>query len=365
MKKRVLILMGTRPEVIKLAPLILALRKHRRLEPMVCLTGQHAHMATQMLDHFGLSADDAFKIERATGNLTGLVAGVAAELARLIAERRPDLIVVQGDTTSAMLGAVAGFYERIPVAHVEAGLRSFDMDQPFPEEFNRRVISLGADLHFCPTRVSMQNLTREGVPKKKIQVTGNTCIDALLWTLEHHSRIPAFSPGFRGILVTAHRRENWESGIGSLCKVILRILKSFPDVEVLLPVHKNPIVQKVVREALDKQPRARLVEPMDYGAFSWAMKDAHLIITDSGGVQEEALALGTPVLVTRNVTERPEVLTGGTVKLLGNSPTRLWQEAKRLLDDKPYYQTTHRARFPFGKGDAALKIAFSIDKFLK
>lgn len=362
--KKVLVLMGTRPEVIKLAPLVKALASDGVLKPIVCLSGQHAQMAGQMLGHFGLKADATFRVPRQVGNLTALMAGMAGAFSKFIAKDRPDLIIVQGDTTSAMLGAISGFYERIPVAHVEAGLRSFDLEQPFPEEFNRRVISIGAALHFCPTKVSAQNLLNEGVPQRRIHVVGNTCIDALLWTLNQREPVPVFPPGARGILVTAHRRENWDGGIASLCGVLKRIVVSYPDTEVLIPVHKNPIVQRILNDELAGLPRIRLVEPMDYRSFSWAMKKAFLIISDSGGVQEEALALGTPVLVTRNVTERPEVLVGGTVKLTGTSPLKLWADVKRLLENRAHYQKTHVARFPFGKGTAAGKITHVIRQFL-
>lgn len=365
MRKQILLLMGTRPEVIKLAPVAMALQRYRTLKPLVCLSGQHAHMAGQMLEHFGLTADYVFKTPRRTANLTAFISGASGALSKLIGVHRPDMIVVQGDTTSAMLGAVAGFYEQIPVAHVEAGLRSFDLRQPFPEEFNRRIISIAADLNFCPTAISAANLRREGISGKQLHVVGNSCIDALLWTLKHRRRVSAFTQGRRGILVTAHRRENWDAGITALCRVLRRIVADFHDTEILLPVHKNPIVQKIIRKELVGQDRVRLVEPMSYHAFAWAMKDAFLIISDSGGVQEEALALGTPVLVTRNVTERPEVLKGGTVKLVGTSPKILWTEATKLLSDRSRYKQTHVARFPFGKGDAGEKIATVIRDYLR
>lgn len=363
-KRNILLLMGTRPEVIKLAPLAVALKNRLSLRPIICLSGQHAHMAQQMLVHFHLKPDTILSVNRNVGNLTSLVSCLTRELSTLINLKRPDLIVVQGDTTSAMVGAIAGFYERIPVAHVEAGLRTFDLLQPFPEEFNRRVISIGAAVHFCPTKFSAENLRKEGIEKRKVHVVGNTCIDALLWTLKNRKPVRVFTPGLRGILVTAHRRENWSQGIASLCKVLSKIVKSFPDVEILFPVHRNPIVQNTVRNFLKEVPRIRLVDPMDYYEFSWAMKQAHFIITDSGGVQEEALALGTPVLVTRNVTERPEVLDGDTVRLVGNSQARLWRETSLLLNNEAQYKRANMARFPFGKGNSASKIANVIERIL-
>jgi UDP-N-acetylglucosamine 2-epimerase len=362
MRKKALILVGTRPEVIKLAPVIRAMKSSKVLQPVVCLSGQHAHMAAPLLKHFQIRPDHVLELNRTRSNLTNLLAEMAQGLGDFLEKSRPACIVVQGDTSSAMLGAVAGFYEGIPVAHVEAGLRSFNLQQPFPEEFNRRVISLAGAIHFCPTRISASNLRKEGVPSQKIRVVGNTCIDALLWTTAGVKRKSIFTKGTRGILVTSHRRENWESGIANLCRVLRQLSEKFPDVEICFPVHKNPIVRKIVDGILSKQERIRLVEPMDYPEFCAAMRDAYMIISDSGGVQEEALALGTPVLVTRNVTERPEVLDGGTVRLVGSSSKRLLSEATLLLSKPAEHEKRAKARFPFGKGDSAQKIVAALEK---
>lgn len=363
MRKKVLILVGTRPEVIKLAPVIRSMKSSKVLQPVVCLSGQHAHMAAPLLKHFQISPDFVLELNRTRSNLTNLLAEMARGLGDFLEKSRPACIVVQGDTSSAMLGAVAGFYEGIPVAHVEAGLRSFNLQQPFPEEFNRRVISLAGAIHFCPTRISASNLRKEGVPSQRIRVVGNTCIDALLWTTAGVKRKPIFTKGTRGILVTSHRRENWESGIANLCRVLRQLSEKFPDVEICFPVHKNPIVRKIVEGILSGQERIRLVEPMDYPEFCAAMREAYMIISDSGGVQEEALALGTPVLVTRNVTERPEVLDGGTVRLVGSSSRRLLSEATLLLTNPAEHRRRANPRFPFGKGDSAEKILASLEKF--
>jgi UDP-N-acetylglucosamine 2-epimerase (non-hydrolysing) len=364
-KKHIVVLAGTRPEVIKLAPVVQALQKHKALRTAVWLTGQHTVMASQMLEHFQLQADETFRISRQPGNITKLIAEVSRELARHLARLRPAMIVVQGDTTSAMLGAIAGFYEGIPVAHVEAGLRSFDLQQPFPEEFNRRVISIGAKLHFCPTKVSAANLLREGVDRKSIHVVGNTCIDALFWTLRRKHGRRIFPAGRRGILVTLHRRENWGDSIAGICRVLRKLASDFPDTEILLPVHRNPVVAETIRRELRGQERIHLAEPMDYASFCRAMKEAYLIVSDSGGVQEEALALGTPVLVTRSVTERPEVLRGGTVRLVGTSPAVLYDACVALLGNKRAYAKAHVARFPFGRGDASRKIATTVARTLR
>ncbi len=343
-KAKILVLVGTRPEAIKLAPVVMALQRSRQLEPSVWLTGQH-------------SADGVFRLTRRSANITDLLAEVSRRLATHLARLRPDMIVVQGDTTSAMLGAVACFYEGIPVAHVEAGLRSFDLQHPFPEEFNRRVISIAGTLHFCPTKVSAANLLHEGVDRKSIHVVGNTCIDALFWTLRRTHGRRIFPAGRRGILVTLHRRENWGNAIAGICRVLRKLASDFPDTEILLPVHKNPVVAETIRRELRGQGRINLVEPMDYASFCRAMKEAYLIVSDSGGVQEEALALGTPVLVTRTVTERPEVLEGGTVRLVGTSAKKLYEEASKLLTSATSYRKASKARFPFGRGQAGSQIA--------
>lgn len=356
-KSKILVLVGTRPEAIKLAPVVLALQRHPTLKPTVWLTGQHSAMAAQMLGHFQVRADGIFSISRKPANITELLAEVSRQLAKQLARLRPDMIVVQGDTTSAMLGAVAGFYEGIPVAHVEAGLRSFDLHQPFPEEFNRRVISIAANLHFCPTKVSAANLLAEGIPRRNIHIVGNTCIDALFWTLRRGNNTRIFAKGTRGILVTLHRRENWGEGLAGICRALRGIAADFPDTEMLLPVHKNPVVSATVRKELADERRVHLVEPMNYASFCHAMKGAFLIISDSGGVQEEALALGTPVLVTRTVTERPEVLEGGTVQLVGTSAKKLAGEASKLLTNASLYRKLNKPRFPFGRGKAGSLIA--------
>jgi len=363
-KQQLLVLIGTRPEAIKLAPVVLALARSRFLAPHVCLTGQHATMAAEMLAHFGLKQDSILVARRGGQGLTGLVGTVASELAHALARLQPAGIIVQGDTTSAMLGAIAGFYERIPVFHIEAGLRSFDMEQPFPEEFNRRVISLAASLHFCPTGVSRANLLAEGVPGKSLMVAGNTCIDALMLTLsKSREKRRIFSAGKRGILVTGHRRENWDLGLESMCRALAKIAAGHDDVEIVYAVHPNPLVKRVASEILSKTPNVRLVDPLGYADFCGAMRDATLIISDSGGVQEEALALGTPVLVTRNVTERPEVLKWKTVRLVGTEEATICREANRLLNDPRHLREASRPHFPFGKGDASLRIAKRIEGF--
>jgi UDP-N-acetylglucosamine 2-epimerase (non-hydrolysing) len=322
-------------------------------------------MALPMLRHFGIKPGFTVAVPRKIGNLPQLISASAANLNRLFERLRPDMLVVQGDTTSAMVGAICAFSDRVPLAHVEAGLRSGDFMHPFPEEFNRRVIGLAADLHFCPTRRSASNLLREGVSRQRIHIVGNSCIDALFWTLTDSKPRACFSRNRIGILVTNHRRENWQSGIANLCRALLRIATAIPKVEILFPVHLNPTVRKIVHGILDKADNVKLAKPLDYATFCWAMKQAKLIITDSGGIQEEALALGTPTLVTRKVTERPEVLKGGTVQIVGNDSRKIMAAAQAICTDGSLYRRLHHPRFPFGRGNTSAKIVQSFHTYFK
>jgi UDP-N-acetylglucosamine 2-epimerase (non-hydrolysing) len=356
LKPHLLFYLGTRPEAIKLGPVIRQARGDGSFKVSVCLSGQHQHMALPMLRHFGIQPDVTLAVPRKIGNLPQLISASAANLYKLFERVRPDMLVVQGDTTSAMVGAICAFSERLPLAHVEAGLRSGDFMHPFPEEFNRRVIGLAATLHFCPTRVSASNLVKEGVNRERIRIVGNSCIDALFWTLANSKPRECFSKDKMGILVTNHRRENWQFGIANLCHALDRIARASPNVEILFAVHLNPNVRSTVHKVLGKTERVRLTEPLDYATFCRAMKQARLIITDSGGIQEEALALGTPTLVTRKVTERPEVLKGGTVQIVGNNSRKIIAVAKRILTDPSIYRRLHRPRFPFGRGNTSEKI---------
>jgi UDP-N-acetylglucosamine 2-epimerase (non-hydrolysing) len=322
-------------------------------------------MALPMLRHFQLKPDVTLAVPRKTGNLPELISAAAANLSKIFDDLRPDMLVVQGDTTSAMVGAICAFSSQLPIAHVEAGLRSRDFMHPFPEEFNRRVIGLAADVHLCPTRGSALNLLKEGVNRRHIWVVGNPCIDALLWTLTNTKHKPFFGRPKIGILVTNHRRENWQSGIANLCYALDQIVRSTPNVEILFAVHLNPKVRNIVHEILGKTKRVKLAEPLDYASFCWAMKQARLIITDSGGIQEEALALGTPTLVTRKVTERPEVLKGGTVRVVGNDTRRIVAAALGICTNQSLYKRLHHPRFPFGRGDSSEKILAALRAYFR
>lgn len=347
----VMVIIGTRPEAIKLAPLVLALRA-LELPTRVCLTGQHPEMAAEALDPFGIAADANLALMRPGQSLSELTERAVGALALLLARERPAWVVVQGDTTSALAGAIAARQAGIPVAHVEAGLRSFDLSQPYPEEINRTLIARLATLHFAPTPGARANLRAEGVPDAAIAVTGNTVVDALHWTLRD---LPPAAPSDRRlILATLHRRENREAAfpeiIGALAAIAAR-----GDVEVLLPRH--PGCPPGIYASLEACPAARLVPPMPYPAFVAALAAAHLVVTDSGGVQEEASALGVPTLVVRALTERPEVVEAGTALVVDTARDGILAAATRLLDDDEAHRRMANASTRIGDGKAAERIA--------
>lgn len=365
-KRKLMLIFGTRPEAIKLFPVIHALQDSEVFDPVVCLTGQHREMLDQVMDVAGLTGHADLSIMKAGQTLTGVTTAVLDRLEEVFAAHQPDIAMVQGDTTSAMAGALAAFYQKIPVAHVEAGLRSGDIDSPWPEEMNRRVVTTLAALHFAPTRQAADNLQAEHVPPDRIAVTGNTVIDALLWVrdrLEADTELrarydDAFSmlePERRLILVTGHRRENFDGGIARVCAA-LKTLATRKDTEILYPVHLNPNVKGPVHEILAGCPNVHLLPPQDYLPFIYLMNRADLLITDSGGVQEEAPSLGKPILVTRTNTERPEGVTAGTAKLVGTETDRIVQEASRLLDDPSAYDAMAQVQNPYGDGLASQRI---------
>lgn len=365
-RKKILVVLGTRPEAIKMAPLIYQLRKETQLEPLVCLTAQHRHLLDQVLDIFGIKADIDLNLMKQGQHLSELTANVLHGLDGVLARHHPDCVLVHGDTTTAMAAAMAAFYRHIPVGHVEAGLRTYDMAHPWPEELNRRVIDLMAAHYYAPTTLSRDNLLRESVPAERIHVTGNTVIDALLMTTErirHDEPLarrlaeayPFLDRNKRLILVTSHRRENHGGRLESLCHA-LKHLADRPDVQVLYPVHPNPNVREVVDRVCGDRKNIILIEPADYLHFVYLMQTAHVILTDSGGIQEEAPSLGKPVLVLRDVTERPEAVEAGTVKLIGTDTGRIVAECERLLEDDDYYQSFTHRRNPYGDGQASRRI---------
>jgi UDP-N-acetylglucosamine 2-epimerase (non-hydrolysing) len=365
-RQRILTVFGTRPEGIKLFPLLHALDRDERFESRVCVSAQHREMLDQVLAIAGVKPDHDLDLMRSDQSLDALTAGLLAGLGRVMDEERPDRVVVQGDTATAMTAAIAAYYRKIPVAHVEAGLRSGDIHHPWPEEVNRKVIGAIAALHFAPTATAAEALRRENVAAGTIHVTGNTVIDALHWITGQVAGHPELARGLaelerrfagkRIIGVTTHRRENFGDGMEAIAEAIRR-LAARSDLAVIFPVHLNPNVRSVMGERLAGLDNVALVEPLDYPHFARLLDISTLMLTDSGGVQEEAPALGKPVLVMRETTERPEGIAAGTARLVGTDADRIVAETERLLDDETAYAAMARAHNPFGDGRSAARIA--------
>jgi UDP-N-acetylglucosamine 2-epimerase (non-hydrolysing) len=354
MPARILFVFGTRPEAIKLAPVIEELRRDpASFDVRVCVTGQHREMLDQVLAMFGITPDFDLALMRPDQSLTDVAAGVLVEVRRVIDDFVPRVVVVQGDTTSAMAAGLAAFYAGVDVAHVEAGLRSGDLSAPWPEEANRRLLSVVTRFHFAPTEEAREHLLREGA--REVFVTGNTVIDALLRVRD--VELPLLTPGRRLVLVTGHRRENFGAGLESICHALADLVREFDDVEIVYPVHLNPNVRQPVHTILGDQDRVQLIEPVDYATFVTLMKRSTLILSDSGGVQEEAPSLGKAVLVMRDTTERPEAVRAGNVRLVGTSRERIAAEAGALLRDPARLAEMAQVRHPFGDGHAAERIA--------
>ena len=364
---RILTIAGTRPEAIKMAPLIQRLALDARFESRVCVTGQHRQMLDAALANFDIRPDHDLDIMRPNQKLADIAAATLIGLTPILEQFRPHRVLVQGDTTTTLAAAIASFYSNVPVGHVEAGLRTGNMRAPWPEEGNRKLTTGLADLHFAPTETSRRNLLAEGVRPDTIHVTGNTVIDALFISLARISadatlraalqrQFPLLAADRRLVLVTGHRRENFGSGFEDICRALALLAARFPDVLVLYPVHLNPNVREPVFRLLTKLPNVLLIEPVDYIPFVYLMDRSTLIITDSGGVQEEAPSLGKPVLVMREVTERPEAVDAGTVKLVGTDANRIVATASELLTDPVAYQRMSRAINPYGDGHACERI---------
>ncbi len=368
---KVLAVFGTRPEAIKMAPVIAQLKSRPgRFDVRVCVTAQHREMLDSVLELFGIRPDHDLDLMTPGQELFDITSGVLLGMRRVFEAERPGIVLVHGDTTTTMAAALAAYYCRVPVGHVEAGLRTGDKYAPFPEEVNRKVAGVLADIHFAPTEAARANLLREGVSDASIVVTGNTVVDALLdvaGRLEGDAALrsrleadfPFLDPARRLILVTGHRRENFGDGFENICGALADLAAKYGDAQILYPVHLNPNVQEPVRRILGgtATPNVHLIPPVDYLPFVYLMTRAHLIITDSGGVQEEAPSLGKPVLVMREVTERPEAVAAGTVRLVGTVREAIVREASRLLDDPAAYRAMSQAHNPYGDGQAASRIA--------
>lgn len=365
--KKIVVIFGTRPEAIKLCPVVLALKRNPAFECKVCVTGQHREMLQQVLDVFGVEPDKDLALMRPNQTLGGLTSRVIAALDEYLAKEKPDIVMVQGDTTTVLCGALVAFYHHIPVAHVEAGLRTWNLESPWPEEANRVLTTRLAKWHFCPTENNKANLLKEGVPDTNIFVTGNTVIDALLMAKEMVRKNPPTIDGLppdlmqsevRMVLVTGHRRENFGEGFEHICTAIHNLAERFPDVHFVYPVHLNPNVREPVNRILGRYcgKNVHLIGPQSYLPFVALMNRAYLILTDSGGVQEEAPSLGKPVLVMRDTTERPEAVEAGTVRIVGTRQKDIVGEVSDLLMDSIAYAEMASAVNPYGVGTAVRRI---------
>jgi UDP-N-acetylglucosamine 2-epimerase (non-hydrolysing) len=361
---------GTRPEAIKMAPIVAALEQSEHFDCVVTVTGQHREMLDQVNDLFGIVPDHDLDILQQRQSLSAIMTRTVDGLDRLFSANKPDAVIVQGDTTTSTAGAIAAFYHGIPVVHVEAGLRSGDLFSPFPEEANRKMTSQIASLHLAPTSISKANLVAEGIDPADIVVTGNTVIDALLATAGKD--LPFSDPilealassGRKILLVTTHRRENQGDAMRGMGRALARLADAYPDLDVVLPVHKNPAVREAVLPALDGRANIFVTEPLAYGEFTRMLAMAHVVLTDSGGVQEEAPSLGKPVLVMRENTERPEAVTAGTVLLIGTDENRIFDEVARLLDDSAHFDSMANAVNPYGDGLAAHRTIAALSQLL-
>lgn len=355
---------GTRPEAIKMAPVIKELKSRENIECIVCVTAQHRQMLDQVLEVFNIKPDYDLNIMQHGQTLSDITCRVLKGLEEIILKEKPDIFLVHGDTTTTAAGALAAYYAQVDIGHVEAGLRTWNKYAPYPEEMNRQITGVLADMHFAPTPLSKKNLLLEGKREENIFVTGNTVIDALATTVKSDYKHEIFNwvGNDKLILVTAHRRENWGEPMRHMFKAIKRIVQEFPDVKVVYPVHLNPLVRNIANEILGNNDRIKLIDPLETLDFHNFMAKSHIILTDSGGIQEEAPSLGKPVLVLRDVTERPEGIAAGTLKLVGTNEEKIYEETKKLLKDKNEYEKMSKASNPYGDGKASIRIVDSIVK---
>lgn len=367
LRKKVMVVFGTRPEAIKMAPLVTALKQRPELETIVAVTAQHRQMLDQVLELFEITPDEDLNVMQPGQSLSGLTSRIVQGMEQIIAKHKPDIVLVHGDTSTTFATSLAAFYQRTAIGHVEAGLRTGNLYSPWPEEANRKLTGVLANLHFAPTQKSADNLRIENVKPETIHVTGNTVIDALLAVVdkiktnpvleaELAARFPFLDSSKRLILVTGHRRENFGDGFEQICHA-LKDIAARGDTQVVYPVHLNPNVQEPVKRILGEQPSVHLIDPQDYLPFVYLMSRSHVIVTDSGGIQEEAPSLGKPVLVMRDTTERPEAVEAGTVKLVGTSAAAISSETNALLDDPEAYAVMSRAHNPYGDGNSSTRIA--------
>jgi UDP-N-acetylglucosamine 2-epimerase (non-hydrolysing) len=366
MKKKVLVVFGTRPEAIKMCPLVKELKTREILDTVVCVTGQHREMLNQVLGAFKVEPDYDLSIMKEKQTLFDVTIKILEKMKRVLEEVKPDVVLVHGDTSTTFVTSLSCFYLQIPVGHVEAGLRTYNIYSPYPEEFNRQVVGIVAKYNFAPTEISKENLLKEGKVSSSIYVTGNTAIDALNTTIREdyfHEQLDWASDS-RLIMITAHRRENLGGPMRNMFKAIKRIVDEYPDIKAIYPIHMNPVVREVANEILGNNDRVRIIEPLEVIDFHNFLSQSYLILTDSGGIQEEAPSLGKPVLVMRDTTERPEGLAAGTLKLVGTEEESIYKTFKLLLKDKEEYEKMSHASNPYGDGFASKRIADILESSL-
>ena len=357
--KKIMLVFGTRPEAIKMCPLVNELKKRKNIETIVCVTGQHRQMLDQVLQAFKVEPDYDLCIMKDKQTLFDVTINILERIKKVLEEVNPDVVLVHGDTSTTFVTSLACFYLQIPIGHVEAGLRTYNLYSPYPEEFNRQAVSIISKYNFAPTELSKQNLLNEGKKTESIYVTGNTAIDALRTTVRSDYFHPEleWAKGSRLIMITAHRRENLGKPMHHMFKAIRRVMDEHPDVKAIYPIHMNPVVREIANEYLGNDDRIHIIEPLDVLDFHNFLNHSYLILTDSGGIQEEAPSLGKPVLVMRDTTERPEGIAAGTLKLVGTEEEVIYKEFNRLLSDKEEYEAMSKASNPYGDGHACEKIA--------
>ena len=365
-KIKVMSIFGTRPEAIKMAPLVKELERRKEIESIVCVTAQHRQMLDQVLETFNIKPDYDLNIMKQGQSLSEITSRALTGLESVIKDVKPDIVLVHGDTTTTFAGALASFYNQVAIGHVEAGLRTYDKYSPFPEEMNRQMVDCMTDLYFAPTIVSKENLLKEDIQEEKIFVTGNTAIDAMSTTVKNdytHPELEWIKQNEKMILLTAHRRENLGEPMRHIFKAIRRIVDEFDDVKVIYPIHLNPLVRSVANEVFAGCDKVKLIEPLEVFDFHNFQNKSYIILTDSGGIQEEAPSLGKPVLVLRDTTERPEGISAGTLKLVGTDEETIYNETKKLLTDNKEYEKMSHASNPYGDGHASERIVDAIIKW--
>jgi len=377
-KKKIMLVFGTRPEAIKMAPLVHAIKaKPDQFELKVCVTSQHREMLDQVLDIYNIKPDIDLNLMKKNQNLSNLTSLILNKVQKVFAKYLPDIVLVHGDTTTTLATSMAAFYESISVGHVEAGLRTYNLNAPFPEEFNRQITSKITKWHFAPTKISKKNLLSDGIDKSSITITGNTVIDALNWILTRidndknrqqnlnnilNAVLPFNWKNENFVLVTAHRRENFGDGFLEICSALKELALKYPKIHFVYPVHLNPNVSKIVYKLLKGIKNIHLIKPLEYEPFIYLLKHSYLVLTDSGGIQEEAPSLGKPVLVMRETTERPEAIEAGTVEIVGSNKKKIVKRVSRLLNNKKHYQKMSRAHNPYGDGLACKRIVDVLQK---